>query len=70
MVTTTNASRWSGSRRRTPRADDVARWLKNKNPDHWHSAEMFADVAALQKPYLSIQPIGDVLKAAGGGFVG
>jgi hypothetical protein len=48
----------------------VAKWLKNKNPDHWHSAEMFADVAALQKPYLSIQPIlGDVLKAAGG-FVG
>jgi hypothetical protein len=49
---------------------DVARWLKNKNPDHWHSAEMFADVAALQKPYLIVQPaVGQVLAAAGG-FVG
>jgi hypothetical protein len=48
----------------------VARWLKNKNPDHWHSAEMFADVATLQKPYIAVIPqLGDMLKVAGG-FVG
>ena len=45
----------------------IAKWLKNKNPDHWHSAEMFADVATLQKPYLSVQPvIGEMMKMAGG----
>lgn len=32
----------------------IARWKKNKNPDHWHHAGMFAMIAALQKPVLDI----------------
>jgi hypothetical protein len=32
----------------------VARWEKNKNPDHWHHAKMFSFVASLKKPSLRI----------------
>jgi len=32
----------------------VARWKKNRAADHWHHAGMFATVAALQAPQLSI----------------
>jgi len=32
----------------------VARWKKNKNPDHWHHAGMFATVAAQIKPPLYV----------------
>ena len=32
----------------------VARWKKNKNPDHWHHAGMFATVAAQMKPPLHV----------------
>jgi len=31
-----------------------ARWQKNKNPDHWHHADMFAFVATMKKPMLVI----------------
>jgi hypothetical protein len=45
----------------------VARWLKNKNPDHWHHAEMFAETAEAKPPYIAVQPVlGQILKAAGG----
>jgi hypothetical protein len=32
----------------------VAHWKKNKNPDHWHHAGMFATCASLLKPTLVI----------------
>lgn len=32
----------------------IARWRKNKNPDHWHHACMFATVASLKTPPLII----------------
>lgn len=32
----------------------VARWIKNKNPDHWHHADMFALIASFRKPRLSV----------------
>jgi hypothetical protein len=32
----------------------VAHWKKNRNPDHWHHAGMFATCAALLKPTLVI----------------
>lgn len=32
----------------------VGRWKKNRNPDHWHHAGMFATVAAMEKPSLSV----------------
>src|SRR5262245_27026836 len=35
----------------------VARWKKNRNPDHWHHAGMFATVAAHQKPPLSVPAV-------------
>jgi hypothetical protein len=34
----------------------VARWKKNRNPDHWHHAGMFATVAAQQRPSLNVPP--------------
>jgi hypothetical protein len=34
----------------------VARWKKNRNPDHWHHAGMFATVAAQQRPTLNVPP--------------
>jgi hypothetical protein len=32
----------------------TVRWQKNKNPDHWHHADMFAFTATLGKPKLLI----------------
>lgn len=32
----------------------VASWKKNKNPDHWHHASMFAYIATLRKPQLRV----------------
>jgi hypothetical protein len=37
-----------------PNGGIVARWVKNKNPDHWHHACMFADIAALARPKLKV----------------
>jgi hypothetical protein len=34
----------------------VSRWAKNRNPDHWHHAGMFATVAAQQQPSLMVPP--------------
>jgi hypothetical protein len=50
----------------------VARWLKTKNPDHWHHADMFEFIATLKKPRLVISrkiaeafdSAGNVIKAA------
>lgn len=36
------------------RGDMRGRWKKNRNPDHWHHAGMFASVAAQTKPSLSV----------------
>lgn len=36
------------------RGDMRGRWKKNRNADHWHHAGMFASVAALNKPSLSV----------------
>lgn len=32
----------------------VARWKKNRNPDHWHHADMFEFIATLRKPSLRV----------------
>lgn len=32
----------------------VARWKKNRNPDHWHHSGMFARIATLKQPSLTI----------------
>jgi hypothetical protein len=45
----------------------VARWRRNKNPDHWHHADMFAFIATLRQPTLVIpKDMGNTLRAAGG----
>ena len=47
----------------------VARWKKNKNPDHWHHALMFARIATLKKPSLVVPA--NISTAMGGrGFIG
>lgn len=48
----------------------VARWKKNKNPDHWHHADMFSFIASLRKPSLEISR--DVLQMMekGGNLIG
>ena len=44
----------------------VARWVKNKNPDHWHHADMFCEMACHAQVYTNITPdVGDIFKAAG-----
>jgi hypothetical protein len=44
----------------------VARWKKNKNPDHWHHADMFARIAMEQAPQLVIpEPIVNAFDRAG-----
>lgn len=44
----------------------VASWVKNKNPDHWHHADMFALVATMKKARMSANVvISDALKRAG-----
>jgi len=32
----------------------VARWRKNKNPDHWHHTEMFETIATMRRPSLEV----------------
>lgn len=45
----------------------VARWEKNKNPDHWHHADMFEWIASAKTPYVRITPeVGELFNAAGG----
>lgn len=45
----------------------VAKWKKNRNPDHWHHSAMFAEVATLKKPKFSIAPgIASALNSSGG----
>jgi hypothetical protein len=36
------------------RGQIVASWKKNKNPDHWHHANMFAFIAAMKRPRMII----------------
>ena len=44
----------------------IARWAKNKNPDHWHHASMFAFISTLRKPQLRINAgISSAFKEAG-----
>lgn len=44
----------------------VARWLKNKNPDHWHHAEMFAEIARHRAPYTIVPPsVGEIFQRSG-----
>lgn len=44
----------------------VASWQKNKNPDHWHHADMFAFVASLKRPAMAINPgLAKALQKAG-----
>lgn len=45
----------------------VARWKGNKNPDHWHHAEMFSFIASMKDPYVNITPaLGEIFNQAGG----
>ncbi len=45
----------------------VARWLKNKNPDHWHHAEMFAEIATHMAPYMIVPTgVGEIFQRSGG----
>lgn len=44
----------------------VASWQKNKNPDHWHHADMFALIATTKKARAGVNPaIADAMKRAG-----
>lgn len=47
----------------------VYRWKKNKNPDHWHHADMFEMVATLKKPYLKLSPAAGELFARTGSMI-
>lgn len=40
--------------RENTKAQIVARWVKNRSPDHWHHAFMFARVACLRAPSLVV----------------
>jgi hypothetical protein len=45
----------------------IARWVKNKNPDHWHHADMFEYVATMREPAMVVPPgVGEIFTAAGG----
>jgi hypothetical protein len=45
----------------------VRSWKRNKNPDHWHHADMFEMIATLKGPGLEIPPeVSRQLTAAGG----
>jgi hypothetical protein len=48
----------------------VARWKKNKNPDHWHHADMFEFIATLRQPNLEIPPELAAAFQRSGGLVG
>jgi Phage terminase large subunit gpA, ATPase domain/Terminase large subunit gpA, endonuclease domain len=44
----------------------VARWRRNKNPDHWHHADMFAFIASLRTPTLVVPTnFGNAMRKAG-----
>lgn len=47
------------------RGHAVIRWVKNRNPDHWHHAFMFARIAMLRAPALMV-PAGISNAMAGG----
>lgn len=48
------------------KGQNVRRWLKNKNPDHWHHADMFCEVATMKKArtVLSAQ-VGEMFNRSG-----
>lgn len=48
----------------------VARWKKNKNPDHWHHADMFEFIATLNQPSLEIPRSIANMFQRGGSLVG
>jgi hypothetical protein len=48
----------------------VRRWHKNRNPDHWHHAEMFCEMATMKKPYISLSAGVGELMARTGSLVG
>jgi hypothetical protein len=55
-----------------PDANDEmkARWVKNKNPDHWHHAGALGFAATLKEIPLVVSPeVGDLFRSAGG-FIG
>jgi hypothetical protein len=44
----------------------VARWKKNRNPDHWHHSAMFARIATFRQPSLVVpQSISEAFQEAG-----
>lgn len=44
----------------------VRRWLKNKNPDHWHHADMFCEIATMKKPFVVVTaPMGELFARSG-----
>lgn len=44
----------------------IRRWVKNKNPDHWHHADMFCEIATMKKPHLAISaPVGELFARSG-----
>jgi Phage terminase large subunit (GpA) len=48
----------------------VARWQKNRNPDHWHHSAMFARIASYNRPFLTVpEGISEAFDRAGA-FVG
>jgi len=46
----------------------VARWQRNRNPDHWHHADMFCQIATIKNPGLFIPA--EMQTKMGGGFIG
>lgn len=48
----------------------VARWQRNRNPDHWHHADMFCQIATLKNPGLWIPAEIQSAVSRGGGFIG
>jgi hypothetical protein len=48
----------------------VARWKKNKNADHWHHADMFAQIASTRRPSLDISTDIMSMIQKGGSLVG
>ena len=45
---------------------NVRRWMKNKNPDHWHHADMFCEIATMKKPHTVIPAaIGELFHRSG-----
>lgn len=48
----------------------IARWKKNKNPDHWHHAGMFGLIAALQTPIMEVPATLAAAFQRGGSLIG